>query len=171
MRVLLMILAVLGGVALFVGGTLFVLVGIAEQSDADGTYVVGFVPGADCDDAHELYLRVEDGSVLRCLPAGSSARLGRVTLPGFTDEQDEQLAALLTRLAPDGLPAAEQRELQLGVDALAAAVPPEARPYGDRAVWGAGRAWLGAGMVVAGIIGVGLGVRLASEPHRSPGRT
>ena len=103
MRLLLMLVAVLGSLVLFVGGALFVLVGIAEQHDADGTYVVGFLPGSSCDDAHELYLRVEDGSVLRCLPAGASAWLGRVTLPGFSDEQDERLAELLTRLTPDGL--------------------------------------------------------------------
>ncbi len=133
--------------------------------------MVGFPPGASCDDAHELYLRVEDGSVLRRMPAGASAWLGRVTLPGFTDEQDEQLAELLTRLAPDGLPAAEQREIQQRVDELAAAVPPEARPYGDRRVWGAGQAWPGAGMVVVAIIGVGAFVRLASGPRRAPSRS
>jgi hypothetical protein len=146
-------LALLACAALAAIGVPSLLVGIAEQEHADEAYVVGYVPGAGCDDGHELYLRTEDGAVLDCVSAGISYGSGRVSLPGFTDEQNERVEALTGRLAQDGLSEADQREIQLTVDGLAARVPPAARPYGDSSVWGAGRAWLGGGMIAVAVLG------------------
>ncbi|SFB42799.1 hypothetical protein SAMN05216266_11122 [Amycolatopsis marina] len=153
MRFLLMFLVALACVALFAVGAPSVLVGIAEQGHADDAYVVGFVPDADCGDDHELYLRVMDATVLDCAPAGVSGS-GQISLPGFTAAQEEELETLAANLGMDGLSAEEQQEIQRRVDEVAASVPQASRPYGDQAVWGAGRAWLGAGMVVAAVLGL-----------------
>jgi hypothetical protein len=164
-RMVLTMLAVFACVALFAVGVPSVLVGIAEQRHADRAYVVGFVPGSRCGDDHELYLSVRDGEPLDCVSAGLSGS-GRVRLPGFTDAQDEQVETLAEQLGTDGLSAAEQREIQDRVDKLTATVPPSARPYRDQAVWGAGRAWLGAGMAIAGILGAGAALILG--PPKQP---
>lgn len=153
MRVVLMFLAALGCAGLFAVGVPFVLVGLAEQGHLDDAYVVGFVPGAGCDDGHELYLRVEDGAVLDCVLSGVTSGSGRVSLPGFTDAQEEELAALAARFGADGLSAGERREIQSRVDAYAAEVPEERRPYGAEVVSGVGRIWLGGGMVLAALLG------------------
>ncbi|MQA11679.1 MAG: hypothetical protein GEU98_24645 [Pseudonocardiaceae bacterium] len=126
-------------------------------------YLVGFLPGAGCDDAHELYLRIEDGAVVDCVPAGVTFGSGRVRLPGFTDAQNEQVRTLAERLGSSGLSAAEQREIQNRVDNLTAAVPSAERPYGDHAVSGADRTWLGVGMLVAALLGIVGFVRLAPK--------
>jgi hypothetical protein len=154
MRMLVMFLALLGCVALFVIGVPSVLVGIAEQRHVDDAYVVGYVPGASCDDAHELYLRTEDAAILDCVSAGISFASGRISLPGFTDEQNARVETLKDQLGQDGLSGADRREIQDTVDQLAATVPPDVRPYGDQWVLGAGRAWLGGGMIVVAVLGV-----------------
>lgn len=156
MRFLLVFLGALGAVTLFAFGVPSVLVGIAEQRHIDEAYVVGFVPDASCDDAYELYLRVEDGAILDCVQAGVGIvrSSGRVSLPGFTDAQNQLLQQLAAELGSDGLSAVEQRNIQQRVDEFAATVPPEHRPYGELAVSGADRAWLGGGMIVAAIVAV-----------------
>ncbi|UJW36970.1 hypothetical protein L3Q67_45450 (plasmid) [Saccharothrix sp. AJ9571] len=152
MRVLLMLLGALGAVASGVFGFLFVVVGWAEQHHIDSAYVVGFVPGADCGDGHELYLRVEDGAIVQCVQGGPGVfGSGAASLHGFTDTQNQELTRLAAELGSDGLSAAEQREIQQNVDEAAATVAPTNRPYGDQAVSGAHRMWLGAGMIVIGI--------------------
>jgi hypothetical protein len=117
---------------------------------------VRYVPGAGCDDAHELYLRTEDGAILDCVTAGISFGSGRISLPSFTDKQNARVDTLTGQLGQDGqdgLSVAGQREIQSTVDKLSAAVPPTDRPYGDRSVWGAGRAWLGGALVAAAMLG------------------
>ncbi|MFI0357926.1 hypothetical protein [Actinomadura sp. 9N407] len=152
MRLILMLLAVLAGMALVVVGVPSVLVGIAEQRHIDRAYVVGFVPGSGCGDAHALHLSVRDGEPLDCVSAGLFGS-GKVRLPGFTDAQNDQVDTLAEQLGSNGLSAAEQRAIQNQVDKLTATVPPSERPYHDQVVRGTGRAWLGAGMVIAGILG------------------
>jgi hypothetical protein len=165
---LLMFLALLGCAAMAAIGVPSVLVGIAEQRHADEAYVVGYVPGAGCDDAHELYLRTEDGAVLDCVSAGISYGSGRVSLPGFTDEQNERVDTLTGQLGQDGLTVADQREIQHTVDELAAKVPPAARPYGDSSVWGTGRIWLGVALITAAVVGAVAAFRFGPPRTRRP---
>ncbi|MER7011121.1 hypothetical protein ABT324_06820 [Saccharopolyspora sp. NPDC000359] len=153
MRLLLGILVAFGCVALTATAGVSVLVGIAEQRHADRAYVVGFVPGAGCDDGHELYLRTRDGAVLDCVTAGLLGSR-RVNLPGFTEEQEEQVEELVEDLGGDGLSVAEQAEVQGLVDRLVAQLPPEQRLYGEYEVWGSGRIWRGVRMALAGVIGL-----------------
>lgn len=170
MRILLMMLGAIGSVALFAVGVPMVLIGFAEQGHLDEAYVVGFVPGAGCDDGHELYLDVEDGAVLDCVPSGVTSGSGRVSLPGFTDAQEEELAALAARFGVDGLAPGERQELQSLVDEFAATVPAEKRPYGDEAVSGTGRVWLGGGMIVAALAGTAATFRFGPPPTDHSGR-
>lgn len=153
MRLVLVMLLVLASVMLVPFGVISVLIGTAEQHHIDNAYVVGFVPGAACDDDHELYLLVEDGELVDCVPAGQFAS-GRINLPGFTDTQEDQVGGLVDTLGSDGLSSTDQREIQNLVDELAAAVPPEARLYHDEVVSGSDRVWLGIGMTAIGILGV-----------------
>ncbi|MFE6612874.1 hypothetical protein [Amycolatopsis sp. NPDC057786] len=153
MRLVLAMLLVPVSVALVPLGVVFVLIGAAEQRHAENAYVVGFVPGAGCDDDHELYLSVKDGEHMDCVPAGGFAS-GRVHLPGFTDAQNDQVDTLAEELGGDGLSAPDQREIQSLVDRLAPTVPPDRRLYHDQALWGTGRIRLGAGMIVIGVLGV-----------------
>lgn len=151
-KLVIAIVAALGFAALFAYGATSVLVGIAEQRHLDGAYVVGFVPGSGCGDPHELYLSVEDGEVLDCVQAGMGGS-GRVSLPGFTRAQNEQVQALAEERGQDGLSAADQREIQERVDRILATVPPSELPYHDQWTWGSNRAWLGAGMVAVAVLG------------------
>lgn len=163
-----MLVAVLGCAALFAIGGVSVLIGLAEQDHADEAYVVGYVPGAGCDDAHELYLRTEDGAILDCVSAGISFGSGRISLPGFTDEQNARVGTLNDQLGQDGLSVADQREIQFTVDKLAAAVPPAARPYGDQSVWGAARAWLGGALIATAILGAAAVFRFGPPKAKQP---
>ncbi|QFU90974.1 hypothetical protein [Amycolatopsis sp. YIM 10] len=153
MRLLLAMLLIAVSMTLVPLGAVFVLVGSAEQHHLDNAYVVGFVPGADCDGDHELYLRIEDGELVDCVPAGMFAS-GRINLPGFTDTQEDQVDDLVEALGEDGLSTTDQREIQHLVDQFAATVPREARPYHDEAVSGSDRTRLGIGMIVTGVVGV-----------------
>ncbi|MGK5553314.1 hypothetical protein ACSNOI_17015 [Actinomadura kijaniata] len=164
MRATLAMILGLAGAALFAVSVPFTLVGIAEKRHADRAYVVGFVPGDGCGDAHELYLHVDDGKPMDCVAPGMSGS-GRVRLPGFTTDQNDQVRTLAQRLGHDGLSAAEQREIQHRVDELAATVPPSKRPYGKQAVSGAGRIWLGAGMALTGLLGLGATLWLAAKAN------
>ncbi|WP_433869469.1 hypothetical protein [Saccharopolyspora sp. CA-218241] len=164
MRLLLGCLACLTGAVLFAVGITSVLVGYAEQRHADRAYVVGFVPGSDCDDGHELYLHTDDGAVLDCAVGGVFGS-GHVRLPGFTGAQNDEVEVLAEELGEDGLSTTEQRRIQGLVDGHVAAVPPAERPYGAAAVSGGGRIWLGLGMVVAALLGIAGTLRLVRRPR------
>lgn len=167
MRFVLAFLGALAGVALAAYGATSVLVGFGEQRYVDRAYVVGFVPGSGCGDAHDLYLRIEDGEVLDCVPEGGLGS-GRVHLTGFTDGQEDQVQDLVEQLGDDGLSAEDQDEVQRLVDSIAAEVPPAERPYGDQAVSGTTRIWAGAAMAVGGMLGAVSILFLAAPRQRPP---
>lgn len=149
MRLALLILMPLVTVGLLLAGAAFIIIGVMEQNEAEHTYVVGFVPGASCDDDNGLYLGTEDGVVWECAPSYYSGITGAdVDLPGFTELQNQHIAGLASQLGQDGLTTAEQTEIQHNVNRIATGLPPEALPYGTDLLWGANRAWIG-GLMVA----------------------
>lgn len=156
MRLFLACVAAFVSVSLVAFGGVSVLVGLLNQREADGVYVVQFNrPGDECGGARQLHLNVTDGKPLACRPGYAGVGgFARSDLPGFADAQNEEVRALAEKLGSDGLSAAEQRQLQDRVDQISATVPTAERPDRKPGLWGARLAWLGGGMAVAGILGL-----------------
>ncbi|MGN9793093.1 hypothetical protein ACTMTU_18630 [Streptomyces sp. OZ13] len=170
MRLLVAVLAALVGVGLAAFGLGFVLVGLLEQRSAGDMYQVAFQRvGNACRGGHELHLDIENGEPLDCVPSYVIGGSPRVDLPGFTDAQNDEVAALGGQLGSGGLSDAEQRQIQDRVDKIAATVPAADRPRPDSAtvwladagVWGARRAWLGGGLVAVGVVSTVAAMRMA----------
>ncbi|MFJ3102180.1 hypothetical protein [Streptomyces sp. NPDC086835] len=170
MRLFVAVLVALVGVGLAAVGLSFVLVGLLEQRSAADMYEVAFQQvGDECRGGHELHLDIENGAPLDCVPSYVIGGSPRVDLPGFTEAQNDEVAALGGQLGSGGLTDAEQRLVQDRVDKIAATVPAADRPRPDSAtvwladagVWGARRAWLGGGMVVVGIVSTVAAMRMA----------
>jgi hypothetical protein len=155
MRVLLAVIAVLGGLGLFVGGLMFALVGFADQRVADHVYVVAYKHSGDDCGPGRVTFDLEDGAPLGCSPVPLTEV--NVNLPGFSKAQNGDLESLAAELGAGGLSAAEQQQIQGLVDRYAAGVPAEERPYPAEAyislygIWGARLGWLGVGMLGAAV--------------------
>jgi hypothetical protein len=172
MRVLVATLVAIVGVGLAANGLVFVLMGLLEQRSDGDMYEVAFQHvGDECRGGHELHLDIENGAPLDCVPSYVMGGSPRVELPGLTDAQNDEVAALGGQLGSGGLTDAEQRRIQDRVDALAATVPAGDRPRPDSAtvwpaeagVWGARRAWVGGGMVAVGVVGTVAVMRMAAR--------
>lgn len=164
MRLFLACVAAIVSVSLVAFGAVSALVGLLNQGEADEVYVVQFKrPGDECGGARQMHLDVTDGKPLACRPGYAGVVGGRASsdLPGFADAQNEQVRALAEELGSGGLSAAEQRQIQDRVDQISATVPTAERPDRKPGLWGARLAWLGGGMVVAGILGLAALVLLA----------
>ncbi|WP_155058503.1 hypothetical protein [Streptomyces blattellae] len=170
MRVFLASLAAVGGVGLAAAGLVFVPIGVLEQRSAGDMYEVAFQQvGDECSGGHELYLDIENGTPLDCVPSYVIGGSPRVDLPGFTEAQNDEVARLGRQLGSEGLTDAEQHRIQNRIDEIAAAIPDADRPLPDSAtvwpadagVWGARRAWLGGGMIAVGILGIIYAMRAA----------
>lgn len=110
--------------ALFLGGGLFVVVGVAEvMRDAERHDVQFARPGDECDGGR-LKVDVEDGAPLVCTVGTplEQPQFGR--LPGFSDAQQQEVEFLIRNLGSDGLSDDEQRRIQAVVDRIAATTPP-----------------------------------------------
>jgi hypothetical protein len=151
-RVLLALIAGLGCVALLAMGFVLGLVGFAELYADNQTYKVGFKHAGDECGKRSLWLDLDDGSPLHC-GAGTPINPPDVSLPGFTQKQNQLVASLAGELGSGGLTPAEQLEIQSQVDGFAASVPEAARPD-HRSIWDPNRVWLGAAMFLVGAIGL-----------------
>ena len=173
MRVLLLCVATVISVGLVAFGAVNVLFGVLQQREADGVYVVQFKrPGDECGGSSQMHLDVTDGEPLGCRPgyAGVIGGWARNDLPGFTDAQNEEILALAEELGSDGLSTAEQRQIQDRVDQITATVPAAERPDRKPGLWGARLAWLGGAMVVVGILGMVVALRLVIRDSKRDGR-
>ena len=152
MRVLLALILALGSVALLVGGFVLGLIGFAELNADNQTYKVEFKnSGAECGQG-TLRLDLDDGSPLYC-GVGRPISPPDVSLPGFTQAQNQEVLSLARDLGNGGLSAADQREIQTLVDGFAATVPDAARPD-HPSIWDPNYAWLGVPMFLAGAVGL-----------------
>ncbi|MFC0529719.1 hypothetical protein [Phytohabitans kaempferiae] len=157
MRLLLACLVAIVSVGLVAFGGVSALVGLLDQRAADRVYVVQFKrPGDDCGGARQMHLDVTTGKPLSCRPgyAGAIGGYARNDLPGFADADNEDVLALAETLGADGLSTAEQREIQDRVDQIVTTVPDAERPDREPGLWGARQAWLGGGLVAAGVVGL-----------------
>lgn len=155
-EVLVVVTALLGGLALFVGGFVFAIVGFADQRVADHVYVVAYKHSGDDCGPERLAFDVEDGAPLSCTAVPMLDV--DVDLPGFSETQNNDVESLAARLGSGGLSTADQQQIQSLVDRYAAGVPAEERPYPSRAfielygLWGARLGWLGVGMIGAAVV-------------------
>jgi len=128
-KVLLVLEAVLGFLAMLFGGLFMTFWGFVDQYASHYTYKVGFKhPGDDCGN-NELAVDLTDGAPLECSSIGvPSYGTPKVDLPGFSDEQDDEVLQLSTQLGAGGFTAAEREQLQGKVDQIVASLPPERLP-------------------------------------------
>lgn len=138
--------------ALFGGGGLFVVVGVAEvMSDAERHDVQFARPGDKCDGGR-LKVDVQDGAPLVCTIGTPLEQPEFGRLPGFSDAQQQQVEFVIRSLGRDGLSDDEQQQIQGLVDRIAVTTP----PVRDSAVpgpYGAQRIVLGVLMLVVLAVG------------------
>lgn len=140
----------LAGVLLF--GVACLITGCAQRGDVDDSYRVGFArEGDSCNRYLRVYLDTDTGEPLDCTSFEELA-FASVAFSGFTSEQNAEIASLAKRLGAGGLTETEQRRIQDRVDAIAATVPAQSRPYHYTGLWGTGLALTGAGIIVAGLV-------------------
>jgi len=83
---------------------------------------------------------VDNGDPLYCQRRGIPAPFGEsaVDLPGFDDQQNQQVLDLSKDLGADGFSDAGRTHLQDKVDQITASLPPGRRPYHRPFLWGGG---------------------------------
>lgn len=127
-----LVIAMFLAVIVFLLAVGYVLAGVGQQMDINRTYVVGFAsPDEECPWAGAFFDEAT-GESLACVVKGA-VPLSEATLPGFTEEQNQNMVDLAETLGDDGpgLSAADQREIQDLVDTYAATVPESKRPTYD----------------------------------------
>lgn len=146
--------------ALVLVGLNCTITGLAQQADVNGAFDIHFgQPDETCDSGDFLYLNTETGEPLQCRvddPEGIAvpwaAGDGPPGMPYFTEQQDrEGVLALARNLGADGLTEAEQEQVQEEVDAIAATLPDEEKPYNYSGLWGATLVFTGLGIILLGI--------------------
>lgn len=158
-KVLLVMLACLVGLGLFAGGFVLAFWGFADQNAAHYDYKVGFKhPGDDCGN-NELSVDLTDGEPLACGAVGINSE-AYVDLPGFADEQNDEILSLSRKLGADGFTSAERDQLQTRVDQLAVSLPADRRPQHPW-LWGWKLGVLGLLAVLAALVAAGLAINRA----------
>lgn len=128
-----------------VAGVLLCLTGIGIWSDGEDAYKVEFAkPEGSCGSTgSDLYINIEDGRPLGCVSSS-------VHLPvydpsfyptGFSSSQIQEVLQLSERLGAGGLSDADQEKIQNRMDAIAASLPADDRPWEDK--WGPRLFWWG----------------------------
>jgi hypothetical protein len=156
MRVLLWVLGYVGSLALVLGGFVLGFVGFADLNVERSAYRVDVGPaGGDCGNGM-VHLDEATGEELYCGPAGviRTQKPKTNAMYGFSAEQKDDVYTLARDLGRDGLSESDEAELQALVDKYKAATPPADRLRTAKRRWGVPDAWIGAGMVVAGGVGI-----------------
>jgi len=168
-KVLLVLGCGLGLTGLFGGGLGVAFWGFADQYAAHYTYKVGFKhPGDDCGN-NELAVDLSTGEPLGCAPHGfQSLSSVRVELPGFSDQQNEDVLTLSRQLGAGGFTSAEREQLQRKVDQLVASLPADRLPKHEW-LWGWRLGVLGLLALSIPVVVVGRLIR-RSNRHSPPPR-